>query len=61
MGMPSQRGSGLGSIEVDEAGVKLRTALRRAIEIGREDITRVDVRKVRVPPFWWATNFYFVV
>jgi hypothetical protein len=60
MRMPTQRGSGLCSIEVDETGVKMRTALRRKIEIGREDITSVEVRKVRVPPFWWATNFYFV-
>ena len=60
MGSSSQRGNGLGSIEVDETGVTLRTALRREIEVRREEITRVEVRRVRVPPFWYATNFYFV-
>ncbi|MGB8857953.1 MAG: hypothetical protein WCC60_01790 [Ilumatobacteraceae bacterium] len=38
----------------------LRTALRREIEIGRDDIARVEVKRIRRPPFWWATNFYFV-
>ena len=59
MGMPAQRGSGLGSIEVRADGVTLRTALRREIEIGREDITRVEVKRIRLP-LWRGTNFYFV-
>lgn len=54
-----QRGDGLCSIEVDETGVKMR-ALMRDIELTRADIERVEVRKFRLPPFWWATNFYFV-
>ena len=59
MGMPAQKGSGLGSIEVRAAGVTLRTALRQEIEIGRDDITRVEVKRARQPR-WWGTNFYFV-
>ena len=59
MGMPAQRGSGLGSIEVRADGVTLRTAFQRQIEIGRDDITRIEVRRIR-QPLWWGTNFYFV-
>lgn len=59
MGLPAQRGSGLGSIEVRTDGVTMRTALRRQIELKRADIRRVEVRPIRLP-FWWATNFYFV-
>ena len=59
MGMAWQRGSGLGSIEVRVDGVTLRTALRREIEIGRDEIIRVEIRRIRLP-LWWGTNFYFV-
>lgn len=57
---PAQRGSGLGSIEVGATGVTMQTALRRMIEIRREDVARVEVNTVRLPPFSWATNFSLV-
>ena len=49
MGMPAQRGSGLCSIEVDETGVKMRTALRRfnrAWERGNQLRRGLDTRVV---------------
>ena len=48
-------------VEVTAAQLSFAPWLRKNYTLMREDVAHVDVKRVRIPPFWWATDLTFVL
>lgn len=48
-------------VEVSRSHLRFSPWLRDSYEIERDQLQRIEVERIRMPPFWWSTDFAFVL